>query len=48
MILKNLVSTLAILPGLADKRLKQQIEYLKEQNRVLEEYIHNQCGKKRI
>ena len=48
MILRNLLSIAALLSGLADKHLKRQIEYLQEQNRVLEEYIHNQCGKKRI
>ncbi len=48
MILKNLLSIAAIVSGLADKHLKQQIEFLKEQNQVLEEYIHNQCGRKRI
>ena len=39
---------MAIMAGLADKRLRQPIEYLTEENRVLREHIHTACGKKRI
>ena len=39
---------MAIMAGLADKRLRQQIEYLTEENRVLREHIHTACGKNRI
>ena len=42
------ISWMAIMAGLADKRLRQQIEYLTEENRVLREHIHTACGKKRI
>ncbi len=39
---------MAIMAGLADKRLRQQIEYLTEENRILREHIHTACGKRRI
>jgi putative transposase len=44
----NWLTVIGIMAGLADKRLLQQIEFLKEQNQVLKEHIHEKCGTKRI
>ncbi len=44
----NWLTVIGIMAGLSDKRLLLQIEFLKEQNRVLKEHIHEKCGTKRI